>query len=74
MKLELNHAQKQRLTLEQEQLLNDAKKSIGYIEYHIRKRTRWIYKDGKIEKIIDPINNYNTDTTLDVFEYMQRHE
>ena len=74
MKLEQRYEQKQRLTFEQKQLLNDAKKSIGYIEYEIQKRTKWIYHDGKIEKILDPINQYDNDKTLDVFEYMNRIE
>jgi len=74
MKLEQRYEQKQRLTFEQKQLLNDAKKSIGYIEYQIQQRTRWIYNDGKIEKTLDPINEYDNDKTLDVFEYMNRIE
>ena len=67
---EQKQTQEQRLTFEQE-LLHEAKKSIGYIEHNIQERTRWIYNDGKIEKILDPINPDDEEKTLDVFEYIR---
>lgn len=67
---EQKQTQEQRLTFEQK-LLHKAKKSIGYIEFSIKERTRWIYNDGKIEKILDPINPDDEVKTLDVFEYIR---
>jgi|TARA_Y100000296_G_scaffold33017_1_gene38229 hypothetical protein len=75
MKLEQRLEQKleQKLTYEQRLLLEDAKKSIGYIEFTIQDRTHYEYKDGKIVKIIDTINLPDEDNTPDVYEIISRH-
>ena len=64
---ELRQEQKQKLTTEQRWLLEEAKSSIGYIEYCINQRTRWEWDDGKIVKIIDSIHK-DDEPTLDVYE------
>ena len=69
---EQRQQQTQKLTFQQEQLLEEAKKSIGYIEYCVAERTRYEYKNGKIEKIIDAINKPDKKTP-DVYEYITRH-
>ena len=75
MKLEQRQEQKleQTLTQEQRQLLESAKKSIGYIEVCIAERTYWEYENGKIVKKAHDINGKVDDSVPDVFEFMSRH-
>ena len=75
MKLEQRQDQKleQTLTQEQRQLLETAKKSIGYIEACIRERTYWEYENGEVVKKIHDINGKVDDSVPDVYEFMSRH-